>query len=194
MKIIEVNELKAEIHQAPFYSIIDKTKVGQPDPRACGCAPLALLNMILILKERLNHKNDRTAFDEMKWIQEQTQEAENTVQPEMLMQFIDRHPIFNSCRMLVMNPNGMDEEVFLRIFLRRLAEGNLVLAMMEVPDQDGELAKNSLNHVSFVHSEEGEVYFDGLRVDLNFLLRAFYFSRPTTLVFFGVNPGRQNGR
>lgn len=150
--------------------------------------------MILVLKERLNLHDERTAFDEMKWIQEQTQEAENTVQPEMMMQFIDKHPIFNSCRMLVMNPNGMDEEVFLRIFLRRLAEGNLVLAMMEIPDNSGDSAKNSLNHVSFVHSEEGEVYFDGLRVDLNFLLQAFYFSRPTTLVFFAVNPGGQDGR
>lgn len=194
MKIIEVNELKAETHQAPFYSIIDKTKIGQDDPRACGCATLALLNMILILKERLPIHDERTAFDEMKWLQEQTQETENTVQPEVMMQFIDKHPIFNSCRMLVMNPNGMDEEVFLRIFLRRLAEGNLILAMMEIPDNAGDLAKNSLNHVSFVHSEEGEVYFDGLRVNLNFLLRAFYFSRPTTLVFFAVNPGEQNGR
>lgn len=194
MKIIEVNELKAETHQAPFYSIIDKTRIGDADPRACGCSTLALLNMILILKERLNQQDKRTAFDEMNWIQEQTQEAENTVQPEMLMQFIDKHPIFNSCRMLVMNPNGMDEEVFLRIFLRRLAEGNLVLAMMEIPDNSGDSAKNSLNHVSFVHSEDGEVYFDGLRVDLNFLLRAFYFSRPTTLVFFAVNPGGQDGQ
>lgn len=194
MKIIEVNELKTETHQAPFYSIIDKTKIGQDDPRACGCATLALLNMILILKERLSIYNERTAFDEMKWIQEQTQETENTVQPEIMMQFIDKHPIFNSCRMLVMNPNGMDEEVFLRIFLRRLAEGNLVLAMMEIPDNSGDSAKNSLNHVSFVHSEDGEIYFDGLRVHLNFLLRAFYFSRPTTLVFFAFNPGGQNGR
>lgn len=193
MKIVEANELKSEAHQAPFYSIIDKTKIGNTDPRACGCATLALLNMILVLKERLNLHDERTAFDEMKWIQEQTQEAENTVQPEMMMQFIDKHPIFNSSRMLVMNPNGMDEEVFLRIFLRRLAEGNLVLAMMEIPDNSGDSAKNSLNHVSFVHSEEGEVYFDGLRVNLNFLLRAFYFSRPTTLVFFAINLGGQDG-
>ncbi|MBX7231410.1 MAG: hypothetical protein K1X29_04930 [Bdellovibrionales bacterium] len=194
MKIIEVNELKIETHQAPFYSIIDKTKIGQADPRACGCATLALLNMILILKERLNLHDERTAFDEMKWIQQQTQEADNTVQPEKMMEFVDKHPIFNSCRMLVMNPNGMDEEVFLRIFLRRLAESNLVLAMMEIPDKPGDPATNSLNHVSFVHSEDNEVYFDSLQVGLNFLLRAFYFSRPTTLIFFSVNPGEQDGR
>ena len=99
----------------------------------------------------------------------------------------------NSCRMLVMNPNGMNEEVFLKIFLNRLIQGNLVLAMMEIPDQNGEPAKNILNHASFVHGEDGEVYFDGLRVDLNFLLRAFYFSKPTTLIFFAVNAGRQDG-
>ncbi len=194
MKIIEVNELKNEIHQAPFYSIVDKSKMGAIDPRACGCASLALLNMILVLKIRSKIASDRTAFDELKWIQEQTKEHENLVYPEVLMEFIDKHPIFNSCRMLVMNPNGMDEEVFLRIFLRRLAEGNLALAMMEIPDQDGEPSKDILNHVSFVHAEDGEIYFDGLPVDLNFLLRAFYFSRPTTLMFFAVNPGGHDGR
>lgn len=194
MKIIEVNELKSEIHQAPFYSIVDKSKVGATDPRACGCATLALLNMILVLKNRLKMNDYRTAFDELKRIQEQTQENGNSVHPEVLMEFIDEHPIFNSCRMLVMNPNGMDEDVFLRIFLRRLAEGNLALAMMEIPDHDGEPSKDILNHISFVHAEDGEVYFDGLPVDLNFLLRAFYFSRPTTLMFFAVNPGGCDGR
>lgn len=194
MKIIEVNELKDNKHSAPFYSIVDKTKSGNPDPRACGCATLALLNMILVLKNRLGIHGDGTAFDEMKWIQEQTEEKENSVQPENMMGFIDKDPIFNSCRMLVMNPNGMNEEIFLKIFLNRLTQGNLVLAMMEIPDQNGGPAKDILNHASFVHSEDGEVYFDGLRVDLNFLLRAFYFSKPTTLIFFAVNTGGQDGR
>ncbi|MFZ3229892.1 MAG: hypothetical protein WA160_06795 [Pseudobdellovibrio sp.] len=194
MKIIEVNELKKEHNQAPFYSVIDKAKWNSEDPRACGCATLALLNTILILKKRLNRNDDRTAFDEMKFIQEQTDEAKNTVQPEMLLKFIDEHPIFNFCRILVMNPNAMDYEVFLKIFLRRLSEGNLVLAMMEIPDKDGDPAKNKINHISFIHSEDGEVYFDGLRVDLNFLIRAFYFSKPTTLMFFGGNQGVQDGR
>ncbi len=194
MKILELNELKNPNHQAPFYAVIDETKKGTKDSRAGGCASLALLNMILVFKNRLGIHDERTALDEMRWIQEQTEEKENSVQPENLMGFIDNHPIFNSCRMLVMNPNGMNEEVFLRIFLRRLADGDLVLAMMEVPDSSGEPAKDILNHASFVHSEDGEVYFDGLRVDLNFLLRAFYFSKPTTLIFFAVNPGGQNGR
>jgi hypothetical protein len=87
----------------------------------------------------------------------------------------------------------MDEEVFLRILLRRLANGDLILVMMEIPDSSGEPAKDILNHASCVYSEDGEVYFEGLRVDLNFLLRAFYFSKPTTLIFFAVNPGGQNG-
>lgn len=150
--------------------------------------------MILVLKNRLGIHDDGTAFDELKRIQEQTEEKENSVQPEGMMRFIDNDPIFDSCRMLVMNPNGMSEEVFLKIFLNRLAQGNLVLAMMEIPDKNSEPAKDILNHASFVHSEDGEVYFDGLRVDLNFLLRAFYFSKPTTLIFFAVNPGGQNGR
>jgi glycine cleavage system protein P-like pyridoxal-binding family len=95
---------------------------------------------------------------------------------------------------VAVNPNGMNEEVFLRIFLRRLADGDLVLAMMEIPDKNGDLAKDILNHASFVHAEEGDVYFDGLRVDFNFLLQAFYFSKPTTLIFFAVNPGGQDER
>lgn len=194
MKILELNELKKPDQQAPFYAVIDEAKKGTPDARACGCASLAMLNMILVLKNRLDIHDDRTAFDEMRWIQEQTEEKENAVQPENLMGFIETHPIFNSCRMLVMNPNGMNEEAFLRIFLRRIASDDLVLALMEVPDKNGEPAKDILNHASFVHSENGEVYFDGLRVDLNFLLRAFYFSKPTTLIFFAVNPGGQHGR
>lgn len=50
MKILELNELKNSDHQAPFYAVIDETKKGTPDARACGCASLALLNMILVLK------------------------------------------------------------------------------------------------------------------------------------------------
>lgn len=66
MKSLELNELKNSEHQAPFYAVIDETKRGTPDARACGCASLALLNMILILKDRLDIHNDRTAFDEMR--------------------------------------------------------------------------------------------------------------------------------
>lgn len=169
MKILEMNELNNSDHQAPFDAVIEKTKKGTPDARDCGCASLALLNMILVLNERLGIHDDRTAFDEMRWIQEQTEEK-NSVQPENLLGFIDNHPIFNSCPMLVLNPNGMNEEIFLRIFLRRIADGDLILAMMEVPAKSGGPAKDILNHVSLVHSENGEVYFDGLRVDLNFLI------------------------
>lgn len=151
-------------------------------------------NVLIFINDYVGIYDDLNALDEMRCIQEQVQEKDNAVPPDILMEFIDAHPLFNSCRMLVMNPNGMNEEVFLRIFLRRLADGNLVLAMMEVPDKNGDHAKNILNHASFVHAEDGEVYFDGLRVDFNFLLRAFYFSKPTTLIFFAVNPGGQDGR
>jgi hypothetical protein len=194
MKIVEVNELKSGDCKAPFYCIIDKTKITQADPRACGCATLAMLNLILVFKERLGIENSRSAFVELKLIQEQIKECKNSVRPEALTEFIDKHPTFNSCRMLVMNPNRMDEDVFLKIFLRRLVEGNLVLAMLELPTEEGEPAKHSLNHAAFIHSEKGEVYFDGLAVDLNFLLSAFYFSKPTTLIFFTVNPGGANER
>jgi hypothetical protein len=193
MKIIEVNELKNEACKGPFYSIIDKTKVGEDDPRACGCATLALLNATLTLKEKLKIRDERTAFDEMRCIQNLTNEQDNTVEPQDMLEFIDKHSIFNSCRMLVMNPNGMNEEVFIQIFLRRLAQGNLILAMIEIPN-DGEPAKDILNHASFIHCEDGEVFFDGLKADLTFLLRAFYFSKPTTLLFFSVNPGELHGR
>ena len=192
MKIVEVNELKDPACEAPFYNIIDKTKSGEPDPRACGCACIALLNAILILKKRLKITDDLTPFDELKNGQEMTDERDNGVSPENFLEFIDQHPIFNSCRMLVMNPNAMDEEVFLRIFLRRLYQGNIAIVMMEVPEKSGAPATDVLNHVSFIHCVGDEIYFDGLRTDFNFLIRAFYYSRPTTLVFFGVNSGGKN--
>lgn len=192
MKIVEVNELKDPACEAPFYNIIDKTKSGEPDPRACGCASIALLNSILMLKKRLKVSDNLTPFDELKIVQEMTDEQDNGVSPENFLEFIDQHPIFNSCRMLVMNPNAMDEEVFLRIFLRRLYQGNIAIVMMEVPEKSGAPATDVLNHVSFIHCEGDEIYFDGLRTDLNFLIRAFYYSRPTTLVFFGVNSGGKN--
>jgi hypothetical protein len=192
MKIIEVNELKNPKCEAPLYNIIDKTKSGELDPRACGCASIALLNAILILKKRLKINDNLTPFDELKHIQEMTDEHNNGVQPESFLEFIDQHSIFNSCRMLVMNPNAMNEEVFLRIFLRRLYQGNVAIVMMKVLEKSGAPAKDVLNHVSFIHCVGDEIYFDGLRADFNFLIRAFYYSRPTTLVFFGVNSGGKN--
>ena len=192
MKIVEVNDLKDPTCEAPFYNIIDKTKTGEPDPRACGCASIALLNAILMLKKRLKINDNLTPFDELKNVQEMTDERDNGVSPENFLEFIDQHPIFNSCRMLVMNPNAMDEEVFLRIFLRRLYQGNVAIVMMEVPEKSGAPATDVLNHVSFIHCVGDEIYFDGLRADFNFLISAFYYSRPTTLVFFGVNSGGKN--
>jgi hypothetical protein len=88
MKILKLNDLKNPDHHAPFYAVIDETKKGTPDARACGCASLALLNMILLLKNRLDIHDDRSAFDEMRWIQEQTAEKDNSVQPENLMALI----------------------------------------------------------------------------------------------------------
>ena len=70
MKTLELNELKKPDQQAPFYAVIDETKKGTPDARACVCASLAMLNMILVLKNRLDIHDNRTAFDEMRWIQE----------------------------------------------------------------------------------------------------------------------------
>ncbi|PIU01237.1 MAG: hypothetical protein COT74_01655 [Bdellovibrionales bacterium CG10_big_fil_rev_8_21_14_0_10_45_34] len=192
MKIIDVNELKNPACEAPYYNIIDPDKSGTEDPRACGCSTIALLNAILTLKKRLKISDNVSPFEEMKLIQELTNEKNNSVQPETLLGIIDKHPTFNSCRMLVINPNGMNEEVFLRIFLNRLSQGSIALSLMEVPAKPGDKAKDVLNHVSFIHSEKGEVYFDGLRSNLDFLLSAFYFSRPTTLIFFGLNVEEDN--
>lgn len=189
MKIVEVNDLKDPKCEAPFYNIIDKTKAGEADPRACGCASVAPLNAILTLKKRLKIVDNLSPFDELKIVQEMTDEQNNIVSPENFLAFIDQHPIFNSCRMLVMNPNAMNEEVFLRIFLRRLYQGDVAIVMMEVPEKSGAAATDVLNHVSFIHCVSDEVYFDGLRADFNFLIRAFYYSRLTTMVFFGVNSG-----
>lgn len=192
MKIVKMNDLKNPDCEAPFYNIIDPEKSGADDPRACGCATIALLNAILTLKKRLKIKDNLTPFEEMIHIQKLVGEQNNTVNFETLLEFIDQHPTFNFCRMLVMNPNAMNEEVFLRIFLNRLAQGNIALVLMEVPEKSGDIAKDILNHISFIHSENSEVYYDGLRTHLDFLLRAFYYSRPTTLIFFGVNAEVEN--
>lgn len=194
MKIAKMNELKNPNCTAPFYSVIDEQKLGTPDPRACSCATLAILNATLLLKKRLNITDGKTAYDEMVAIKSLTQEKEDGVSPENFFGFIDKHPIFDSCRMLVLNPNGMDEEIFLRIFLNRLAQGNIAFAMLEIPKKAGDKAMNILNHASFIHSENGEVYFDGLRADLNFLIRTLYFSRTNTLLFLASNEGANHGR
>lgn len=194
MKIINIDLLKDPNCKAPFYAILDDTKKYEDDPRACGCATQAILNAVLILKERLQIENSKSAYDELLEIQELTRENENSVKIEAMMEYIDRHPIFDTCRILVMNPNGMNEEIFFRIFLNRLSQGHIALVVMEAPDHTGSVATDRVNHVSFIHSESGEVYFDGLRVDLNFLIKAFYYSRPTTLLFFAINPGVQDGR
>lgn len=194
MKIARIDDLKNPNYTAPFYSVIDGNKLGTQDPRACGCATLAILNAVLVLKSRLEISDDKTAFDEMVQIQELTQENENSVRPENFFRFIDNHPVFNSCRMLVLNPNGMDEEIFLRIFLNRLAQGNIAFALLEIPKKNGDQALNIINHASFIHSENGEVYYDGLRVDLNFLIRTLYFSRPNTLLFLAPNEGATHER
>jgi len=194
MKIINVDELKDPNCKAPFYAILDDTKKYEDDPRACGCASQAILNAVLILKERLQIENSKSSHDELLEIQELTREKENSVKIEALIGYIDGHPIFDTCRILVMNPNGMNEEIFFRIFLNRLSQGHIALVVMESPDQAGSVANDRVNHISFIHSENGEVYFDGLRADLNFLIRAFYYSRPTTLLFFALNPGTQDER
>lgn len=187
MKIVDVEELHNLEYDGPLYLVLDKTKQNESDPRACGCASLALLNSILFLKEKMNIQDGQTIYGEMRRIQKLTKEEKNAVLPENMLSFIEKHSVFNSCRLLVMNPNGMLADVFFKIFLRRLTEGSVALVMMEIPAKKNDRARNVLNHVSFVHSKDGEVYFDGLRVTLDFLLRAFYFSTPTTLMIFALN-------
>lgn len=102
------------------------------------------------------------------------------------MEFIDKNPFFNSFRMLFLNPNGMVPEVFYQIALRRLERGEVALLIAEAPSR-GEKAKGFPNHLAIIHSEDGEVFLDGLKIDLETLINIVYFSSVNSLLFFSKN-------
>ncbi len=187
MKIIKWSELKEKTTEAPFYCVMKDNPAGFADGRAFGCSTLAFLKLSLLLRKRFKIEDGKTAYDLAKSIISSVPENDNKMSFKAAMDFIDRTPLFNSCRMLLLNPNGMNPEVFLRIAMERLLKGEVVLAMLEVPDNPGAEAKNELNHFSVFHGEKGDVYMDGLKLDLDTFINICHYSKLNTLTFFQLN-------
>jgi hypothetical protein len=184
MKVITWEELKTKTNEAPFYGVV---KSQDDRTRAIGCGPLAFLNLILLLKKRLGTVDGNTAYDVVFQILYYIEENQNlSISFQDAMEFLDRNPFFNSFRMLFLNPNGMVPEVFFQIALRRLERGEIGLLIAEAPRR-GEKAKGIANHLAVVHSEDGDVFLDGLKIDLETLINMAYFSSVNSLLFFTKN-------
>lgn len=184
MKVIIWDELKTKTSEAPFYGVL---KSREDRGRALGCGTLAFLNLILLLKKRLGISDGKTAHDVVFEILEYVEEEPNlSISFKSAMGFLDKCPFFNGFRMLFLNPNGMVPEVFLQIALRRLEKGEVALFIVEAPEQ-GEKAKGRANHLAVVHSENGDVFLDGLKIDLETFINIAYFSHVNSLLFFTKN-------
>jgi hypothetical protein len=183
MKIVKSKELKEATLKGPFYDILDEQRLNEKDPRYCGCASLSLLNAILFLKEKYLVDDGLTPFDELIKIKAITKENGTSITPENFLNYLEKTDYFYTCHTLVVNPNAMVPKVFLNIFLKRIQK-SFAFILMEIPRNGSSVASNDANHVSFIHYLNGEIYFDGLRVNLDFLLKIFYFSKTTTLMFF----------
>lgn len=185
MKVVRVSDLKYKSEfEAPFYCVLS----DESNRREMGCANLAFLNLELLLRRQINIKDEMTAFDIWEANRASLPEDETqAVSFEKAMNFLDTREIFDGFRMLVLNPNGMVPEVFFEIALRRLLQGQVALAMLEVPDKAGDKPILKVNHLAFIHSEEGEVYLDGLKLDLETFIKILYYSPLNTLMFFAKN-------
>ncbi len=184
MKVIIWDDLKTKTSEAPFYGVLkslgDKT-------RALGCGTLAFLNLVLLLKRQLGISDGKTAHDVVFQILDYVEEKQNlSISFESAMDFLDRFPLFNSFRVLFLNPNGMVPEVFLQIALKRLERGEVALFLVEAPDPGGK-AQGHANHLAVVHSENGDLFLDGLRIDLEAFINIAYFSHVNSLLFFTKN-------
>lgn len=184
MKVITWEELKTKTNEAPFYGVI---KSRDDRIRAIGCGPLAFLNLILLLKKRLGTVDGKTAYDVVFQILDYIEENQNlSISFQDAMEFLDKNPFFNSFRMLFLNPNGMVPGIFLQIALRRLERGEIALLVAEAPKR-GEKAKGWVNHLAVVHSENGDVFLDGLKIDLETFINIVHFSSVNSLLFFTTN-------
>lgn len=184
MKVIFWDELKTKTNEAPFYGVL---KSRDDKNRALGCGTLAFLNLILLLKRQLGISDGKTAHDVVFQILDYIEENQNlSIGFQSAMDFLDKFPLFNGFRVLFLNPNGMVPEVFLQIALRRLEKGEVALLIAEAPDPGGK-AQGQANHLAVVHSESGDVFLDGLKIDLEAFINIAYFSHVNSLLFFTKN-------
>lgn len=195
MKTIFFEELKTLTEKNPLYCVLSTEPQKNGDPRAIGCGILALLNLSMLAKKRMGKDKDQTAYEILfNEILPRVEEQDDlSIQPESAFSFIDQSPLFNGWRMLVLNPSAMNPEVFWKIALKRLLGGDVALCMLEVPDQSGAEAKGIANHLSVVHSEGDEVFYDGLRMTAATLSNILFFSPINTVIFLSSPPEVANG-
>lgn len=186
MKNVYLEDLKKMIEKEPLYSVLSRTPQKNGDPRAIGCCPLALLNMLFLCKKRLGRDLEQTAHDIlMNEIMPLIEEQDDLSVPfESAMTFFDKSPIFNGWKTLVLNPTATFPEVFWAITLRRLINGDVVLCVLEVPDEAGKPATKKANHLSVLHSDGTDVFYDGLKMSVESLSNILWFSPVNTLMFF----------
>lgn len=186
MKVITLNDLKTMTHEAPFYGVV---KSYENRHRALGCGTLAFLNLVLLLRRQLVVEDERTAYqvvsDNLDYLKEN---SDLSINFESAIDFLDTNPFFNGFRMLWLNPNGMVADVFLSIALRRLSQGEVALLIVEART-DGEKARGQANHLAVLHSEDGDIFLDGLRIDMEAFINIAYFSSVNSLLFFTKNKG-----
>ena len=189
MKNVYLEDLKAMTEKEPLYSVLSRTPQKNGDPRAIGCCPLALLNMLFLCKKRMGKDLDQTAHDIlMNEVMPLIEENDDLSVPfDIAMAFFDKSPIFNGWKTLVLNPTATFPEVFWAITLRRLLNGDVVLCVLEVPEEGNTIAKKRANHMSVLHSDGQDVLYDGLKMSLESLSNILWFSPINTLMFFS-NP------
>lgn len=195
MKAVKFQDLKTITDKEPIYAVMSETPQKNGDPRAIGCCPLTFLNFLILAKKRMGRDLEQTAYDIlMNEVLTRVEEQEDLSVPfESAMGFIDKHPIFNGWKALVLNPTAMNAEVFWAIGLRRLLQGAIALCVLEVPSQKGDEAKKMANHLAVIHSENGEIYYDGVRMTKDTLANILWFSPINTVMFFSQPIEEQNG-
>lgn len=189
MKNVYLEDLKTMTEKEPLYSVLSRTPQKNGDPRAIGCCPLALLNMLFLCKKRLGRDLEQTAHDIlMNEVMPLIEENDDLSVPfEVAMAFFDKSPIFNGWKTLVLNPTATFPEVFWKITLRRLLNGDVALCVLEVPEEGGTIATKRANHMSVLHSDGNDVFYDGLKMSIEALSNILWFSPINTLMFFS-NP------
>lgn len=186
MKNVYFEDLKTLTEKEPLYSVLSRTPQKNGDPRAIGCCPLAFLNLLFLAKKRMGKDLEQTAHDILtNEILPLIDENDDLSVPfQSALSFFDKTTFFNGWRTLVLNPNGMNEEVFWQITLRRLLSGDIALCMLEVPDGEGTPATKKANHLSVLHSDGTDVFYDGLKMSVETLSNILWFSPVNTLMFF----------
>lgn len=186
MKTVYFDDLKTLTTKHPLYCVLSKTPQKNGDPRAIGCATLALLNLLILIKKRMGVEQDQTAYELLfnEILPRIDEQDDLSVEPESVFALIDTHPIFNGWKNLVLNPSAMTPEVFWQIALRRLLNGDIGFCMLEIPENKGEEATKKLNHLSVIHSDGTNVFYDGLKMTADALTNILFFSPVNTVMFF----------